>query len=447
MSGDADAPQPRGRAALIEAAADLIAETRLEDVLGFLGPRAVARRSQVAVGTVTYHFPTRGSNLGEAALTRAVNRVGDDPLDALYERMNAVGFDEGTSEETAVDDFLAALASNLVTNSPAKPGSDPRVESRESAFYLAAAVAPRDSRARRAMSENLESNRLVREEISESMLHHRRRRWRAGITKETLAVAQEALVYGFLLIRRFDPARGDPKVYAAMAMRLFDACSLPDSVPDTPDYRDSLLVPPRLRHLDVTMRDAIVEAATHIYRDSGWSGLNPIAVAEQAGLSRPTVVANFKDRDSLAAAVWARFLPELEQAAQRDLRLPLHAAVRTSLERVASIARRDPALTAAFLGAVLSHAAEHGPAAPDDLADPRNFAPVHHLLEPAISKYSHHFRSGHAGSEEDVTAIAYSLVQQALSLAVTQPNLGSLEIADLVCTSTLAGLLRRRPGV
>jgi AcrR family transcriptional regulator len=441
---DVDGQKRSGRDLVIEAASDLIAEATLDDVVAFLGPRSVARKARVAVGTVTYHFPTGGVHLGEAALARAAGRVGDDQLNLLSRSMRAVASDEEASEETAVDDFLTALARNLMVNSPAEPGSDPPVESREAAMYLAAAVAPRDARARRAMRDNLESNRLIREEIADSMLSHRRRRWRPGVDKETLALAQEALIYGFLLIRRFDPDRGDPQVYAAMAMRLFDACTVPESVPDTPDYRDSLLITDKIIRLDGPKLEAIVEAATEVYREFGWNGLNPVAVAERAGLFRPTVLANFKDRNSLAAPVWARFLPDLDQAAQRDLPLPVSAAAHASLQRVATIAHRDRALTAALIGELMCRAAQREAASPDDVADPRNIAPLDRVLGPAIRKSSHLFRGRLADSEDGVATIANSLTFQALHLAITQPRLASAEVADAVCDSTLAGLMKRR---
>jgi hypothetical protein len=159
------------------------------------------------------------------------------------------------------------------------------------------------------------------------------------------------------------------------------------------------------------------------------------------------MVAHFGDRNRLASAVWARFVPELEEAAQRDLRLPFHTSVHASLDRVATIARRNRDLTAAFVGQVLCCAAERGAASPKDIADPRNIAPIHRLLEPAILQHRHQLRTGVVTSDADIADFATSLVQQTLSLALMQKGLSALEIADQVCTSTLAGMLKRRPGI
>jgi hypothetical protein len=91
-------------------------------------------------------------------------------------------------------------------------------------------------------------------------------------------------------------------------------------------------------------------------------------------VSRATVVANFKDQRGLAAAVWARRMPELRSASERDPELLLHRAAHATFERLATTARRDQTLSAAFLEGVFAFAMEHGPLVPGSLADPRNLA-------------------------------------------------------------------------
>jgi AcrR family transcriptional regulator len=434
-----------GRSALIDAAADLFAEVDLDAVTAFLGPRAVARRAGVAVGTVTYHFPKSVGDLGQAALAQAFGRAGDTQLAALAESMEAAGSGDGKSEETAIGDFMAALAQNVEANSPDHGPADPIVEARETALFLAASVAPRDKRAATALEDSLESNRLIRESIAERMLAHRRRRWRDGITKETAALAQEALVFGFLMIRRFDKLRGRSDVYTAMAMRLFDACTVPESIAETPDYHDSLLVRPKIPRLDMEKRAAIALAAARVYEDSGWHGLTTVAVAEEAGVSRATVVANFNDQRGLAAAVWARRMPELRPASEHDAELPLHRAAHATFERLATTARRDRTLSAAFLEGVLAFAMEHGPPVPGNLADPRNLVPLPQLLKPIIQRHSSQFRPGNADIDQQVSDTAELLTDQVMHLAMTRPDLSEAEVAERVCSTTLAGLLNRRP--
>lgn len=445
MATDPEGQTRPGRPALVDAAADLLAEVDMDDLARFLGARAVARRADVSVGTVSYHFPVSGPNLVQVAVERAYVRAAEKQLEVLAGNMDSAGVGVGRSEETAIDDFLAALARNLETNSPSHGTVDPVIESREAAFYLAASVAPRDSRATAAIERSLESERLIREAIAEQMLVNRQRRWSEGVTKESAALAQEALIYGFLLIRRFNKTRATPDEYAAMVMRLFDACTESEFIPETLDYRDSLLVPPKVPHLDKDKRAAVAHSAASVYEDTGWRGLTTVAVAERAGVSRPTVVANFKDRNGLAAAVWARCVPELRSAAERDSGLPVHSAVHAYLERLAMAARRDRALSAAYLEGVLAYAIEHGPRMPEDPADPRNFVPLPQLLEPTIERHASHFRPGNADTKRQISDTAELLAVQALNLTLTQPSVSPTEIAKRICVTTFAGMLKRRP--
>ncbi len=434
-----------GRSHLIGAASDSFSEVMLEDVTGFLGPRAIARRAGVSLGTVTYHFPGSSGDLVEAALAYAYEQGETDSWSSLADDMDTAGSGLGRSEETAIDDILLVMAQNLEANSPSNGFADPGVEARETAFYLAAAVAPRDRRAAQALHGGIDSNRVVREAIADLMLTHRSRRWRDGVTTESAARAQEALIYGFLLIRRFDRARCTAEEYAGMAVRLFDACSVSEYVPEAPDYRDSLLVPSRIPHLDGAKRVAIAQAAAHVYEEAGWQGLTMVAVAERAGVSRPTVVANFKDRRGLAAAVWARNLPELRTAAEQEAPLPVSHAVHAHLERLATVARRDRALSAAFTEGVFAYAMTHGAPIPDDPADPRTLVPLSPLIEPAIQQHKGQFRSGNADSERAVSDTATLLTDQGLQLAMTHPSLSPSGVAERVCDTTLAGMMKRRP--
>jgi AcrR family transcriptional regulator len=338
------------------------------------------------------------------------------------------------------------MAQNLESSSPSNgAAADPGVEGRETAFYLAAAVATRDQRAALALHDGIESNRVVREAIADLMLTHRSRRWRDGVTTESAARAQEALVYGFLLIRRFDRSRCTADEYAGMAVRLFDACTVSDYVPEAPDYRDSLLVPSRIPHLDGAKRVAIAEAAAHVYEEAGWQGLTMVAVAERAGVSRPTVVANFKDRRGLAAAVWSRNLPELRSATEQEVPLPVGQAVHAHVERLATVARRDRTLSAAFIEGVFAYAISHGAPIPDDPADPRTLVPLPQLIEPAIQQHALQFRPGNADSDGAVSDTATLLTDQGLQLAMTHPSLSATGVAERVCSTTLAGMMKRRP--
>jgi hypothetical protein len=67
------------------------------------------------------------------------------------------------------------------------------------------------------------------------------------------------------------------------------------------------------------------------------------------------------------------------------------------------------------------------------------------LLEPTITRHAPQFRPGIADTEQQIGDTAELLTDQGMHLAMTRPSLSPTDVADRICSTTLAGMMRRRP--
>jgi AcrR family transcriptional regulator len=409
----------------------------------------VAEAAGVSPGTITHHFPPqskrpRGS-LPYAALQRALDRVGNFPVEETADILTAAAAALDDGDPDAADDIARALEKDMLAFSPDGGPSDPVVESEEIALFLAAAAGPHDPIAAQVVRDFCKPMRATYEAANERLLAATRRRFRLGVDGASFAVIQEALCDGFIWIRRFDPDAAPTRMFTDAWMRLFEACTLPAATFDEGHSAESVFRLPEGSKLDPDKRAAIAVAAARVYDSRGWDGLTVLAVAEEAGVSRPTVVAHFGDRNGLAAAVWTRHIPGLRAEADRDSGKPVHIALTNHLRRITEIARVDRYLTAAFLEGVFGYTVKHGVPRLDDPADPRNLVPLPSLIEGLIQQNSKKFRAGYADTPLAVADTAALLTNTGMHLAMTRPAMRAWEIADRVRDTMLAGMLRTRP--
>lgn len=449
MTGEAGPGRDR-RQSLINTAADLFGTATLEDAAGFIGPRSVAKAADKAVGTVSHHFPGgSGRDLRLQALRCAISRGGHPDANVLAQGLggaiDGVDFDGDRAREEIAD----ALIHQLSYFSPGEGPRDLMVEAGETAHLVAAAVAPRDSATAEILREVHAPRLKIYAEISEALVAKLRRVWADGLSGPVFAQAATALANGFIWARRFDHSKAPLALYADMMMRLLEASTVPQTAVEPDDYRLSLFgaayVPPT-SGLDHGKRAAIFAAVHHVYDDRNrWEDVTVKAVADRANVSRPTVVANFHDRNGLAAALWTRHLRGLEDELERGRRLSLSQALHAYLDALVAAARYDKYVTGAFLDGVFAYTVQHGAPNPEDPADPRNLVRIPPMLAPLIEENRSKFRDGNAGTPGEALDTAALLVNHSLHLAMTRPHLTPREVVRRISETTLAGMLKQRP--
>jgi AcrR family transcriptional regulator len=443
-------PARPGRTALLEAAADLLAGATLEDTVGgSVGVRGVAAAGGVTPSTVNHHFPGGGSarnvRLCAAALDHALLRRGVPVSERTAEAAIAAAEELRAGDPDALGRLARIAAEHLIGLAP--PAEQPvGAESEAVATLLAAAVAPRSPEAVRSLRASYDQVTEVLAPMYDALLDASGRRLVGGVDSVDLTCLIAALADGFRIRRRFDPDRATAELFAEATVRLFESFSALTSEVHDPDPADRLLLLPPGSGLDPHKREAVVDAAWKVYDRDGYAGLTLAGVAAEAGVSRATVVANFRDGGGLAAAVWARFLPRLAADAEADLAegIGLAALVRRHVDRLAGVARAHGQLTVGLFAALFQHATGQGPPRPSDPADPRLLVPLPTLLVPALLAHAAEVRPPYAESPSNAVDSAAMLTSQAMQLCLTRPWLSPGEVAHRVCDTTLAGMLKRR---
>ena len=439
-----------GRAALLDAAADLLATTTIEDAVGAtVGVRGVAAAAGVTPSTVNHHFPgggtARNTRLCAAAIDHALMRRGVPVSERTAEAALAAADDLRAGDPDALARLARIAAEHLLGMAPdAEQRRD--AESEAVATLVAAAVAPRSPDAVRSLRASYDQVTDTLAPMYEGLLETAGRRLTGGIDTTDLTCLIAALADGFRIRRRFEPERATAELFAEATIRLFESFSALKSEPQDPDPADRLLLVPEGSGLDPHKREAVVDAAWRAYDRDGFPGLTVAGVATEAGVSRATVVANFRDAGGLAGAVWARFVPRLSSGVEADVAdgMALPAVVRRHVDRLASVARAHDQLTVALFQAMFAHAIGHGPPRPQDPADPRLLVPLPALLVPAMLAHAEEVRPPYAETAAAALDSAAMLTSQALQLCMTRPLLSPSEVAHRVCDTTLAGMLRRR---
>lgn len=442
-----------GREFLLDTAADLLGTLTWKDVASSLGPQRLASAADCSPGTVTHHFPTNAELL-PAALHHALDRLGMQALADMSLRLEEEGAALAAGEVDGLEAIERALAAELATYSPDDGQPSVIVEAEETAYFLAVAVAPRDEVARAELREYAAELKRDTQAQVRRFLDQTGLRLIDEVLLDSLALTINLLAAGFLVHRRIDREGCPLALYADMTVRLFSACTAPNSLPSPTDPKDFLVPTPPTSQRDRVKRDRIAYFAELASRERSWPDVTISAVAHAATVSRPTVLANFGDKNGLAAAVWAtRYMPSLQAGAEQDLNLPLIDAIFASLERLAHAAQLDRLLTAAMLEGVFAYTVTHGRPKEEDEADPRNLAKLPHLLVPIVAAGADHFRPGMAETEREQFDTAAMLTNHALNLTMTRgmtpsrPGLTPREVAAKITDTTLAGMLKVRPKV
>lgn len=436
--------------ALLDAAADLLADTDLvEAVGGTVGVRKVAAAAGVAPASVNHHFPAgggpRNTRLCAEALHHALNRRGTPVSEQTAEAALTAAEELRAGDPDALARLARVAADHLIGLSP-PDGPTADHEAEVVATLLAAAVAPRSPDAVRALRDSYAGATDLLEPMYDGLLEASGRRLVGGIDTTDLTNVIAALADGFMIRRRFDPDRMTAELFAETVLRIFETFSVLHDEPHDPDPTDRLLALPPGSHLDPHKREAVVEAAWRVYDREGYEGLTLAAVTAEAGVSRATVVANFRDTGGLAAAVWARFLPRLTAGVQDDEAAgrALAAIVRGHVARLTDVARAHHALTGSVVQAMIRRAVEVPTIRLDDPTDARVLVPLPLVLAQVLGAHRDELRSGVADSPAEAFESAAMITSATLNLCITRPLLTPAEVAHRVADTTFGGMLRRR---
>ena len=425
-----------GRDAVLAAAGELFDGAQLADLLSFLGTRAVAEAADVRPATVHHHFATVGdrtrpnarlaSAVLEAALTSTAGRVGP-----LGDAPSLPG--------------LAAVAARCLEDLLA----DRR---RTMAVLAGASVAGNDADVRAVMQVHYATMVAEHTALFEALALHAGRCFdaAAGHTAETVAVATIALADGLLVQHQVDLQHVCPEHFGALVVRLFESVTTLSDVegPATESITDRLLGRAELpaeSGMDQSKRTRIVEAVRRLHAEAGVAGISVTAVARAADVSRGTVIANFGDRNGLAAAVYAQHVPQLERrlAADQARSMPLAQLMERHLHRLVDHCKSDPDLTAMLLDGIIGYTIRHGAPTYTEPADPRGAVPLPALLVPALLTAGDVLQPGVADTPAAAKDLAATITNLAMVRALSRTNETATETVHRVMDLVLDGILAR----
>ena len=179
-------------------------------------------------------------------------------------------------------------------------------------------------------------------------------------------------------------------------------------------------------------RARLLDAATTLFTERGWTATRMEDIAEAAGVSAATAYNHFRTKTALIGAVYgprivaAVAAADAALAAGDDVVEILIRHVRDLVDRT----REEPLLTLAFIGGVLDASMRiHGPADPDDPDDPRALAPMHEGLTRVITVGQRDGRFRRYPTAEEMAAqVANVLLLRVLSRPDESPE-ESVELA------------------
>ena len=437
-----------GRERVLAAAVDLLAGADLADLLSFLGTRAVAEAADVQPATVHHHFANRDDNpksnarLAVAVLEAALDQGAEQrsPMRPLRDVD-----DSGDVDELAI--WRSAMAYRM------RELLDDHVGA--TAKLAAAAAARNDAAPRAALRERYDRNIAAYGTSFDELATRFGRRFDtdSGVTAEMMATVVGALADGLVLRHQFAPDAVDLEVFSETVVRMFEAMTTPvgatvsvsDAVAERLLSRRDTLALPADSGMNQSKRNEIADAANRLYGRAGAAALTVTAVARESGVSRSTVIANFADRNGLAASVWSHFIPELERelTADRARGIPAAHVLERHLLRVVERTREHADLSALLLEGILATTARRG--APDYLApdDPRTVVPLPLLIVPVLLDESMRLRAGDDGASAAAHDLAATLTSLTMLRAISRPAESTSATVHHLLDMILEGILRR----
>jgi hypothetical protein len=411
-SGGGPRPVPRGgaRAALLQAASELMYGATLDDLTAFITVPRLRERTGLSSGAIYAAFAAEiAASPGRSAPQVVARLAFLDPPGDQDRSVIETSLLVSQIVEDAVDGPVALP--EVIARLVAAPGVEGARGSFTAEFthdWLAASVCLQDPEVAEDLRANYEEFRATYTPTLLRVLELVDREPVAGLHPEQVADILISVMDGLALRLRFDESLGEEFVVIVL-LGLWDGLTRP--VGDD----DELLgiAAPRSRPLDARELQLVTDAVVDLTDGSGWGAVSVGAVAERTRLPPSQLVAHFPDRHRFAALVWPGLLESLRRRHPDPATPTQHAAAVRSLADTCCSRR---ALTASLLRARLAATdgldAEHGPAAlvVDDL--------VAWLAGPSAE-----------GAEDRGGATWRDVVEVVLAAAATDPDVTSEVVA------------------
>lgn len=420
------------RAQLVDAGIELILEQSFQDLLTSVDTRSITEAAGVTTGSFFHHFANRAQftdavaerlvELWEQSTQRTLGVI-ESFIDAPDADVRAAARAEWSSlvHESALSGLqhlLWVARGQRLREGSSLTGADVLAQGHRDFNH---AVVPAYGRAI--------------ERIGREML--------PPFTLEELSIALSALANGLEMRRTVDPGSVRDDLYADLLASLIVTVTRPagerveEADVSSLDRELVLRAEGRSRESPGGTWRQIVEAAAPLFAERRLADVKIAEIAEVAGVSTSTVYHQFGSVSAVAAAGWARHVPELESIASEPLTAAEGPIVRMEqvLTRFIQIARQERgALEGLVLEVVARSAGDSRPAAPDP--------PLASLLVPHVRELR---ARGLLRRRIDSTALARSIMQLTAMRVLSAPEDPDERIIDETLGMLLEGALGRGP--
>jgi AcrR family transcriptional regulator len=421
---------PDRRTALVDAGVELVLQQCFQDLLASVDTRSITAKAGVTTGSFFHHFRNR------AAFTDAVIERLEELWEHSTERSlsSIATFTEGMDFQGAAAAEWQRLQSDernsglqhLLLAVPGQPVSEDA--SRTAADVLAARYAALNAAMLPAYRRGLEA---IGREVMPPFTDH------------DLAVALTALGAGLKARHVADAGSVRPDLYADLVSALVIAVTRPvgEQVPavETLSELDRPVVVRAVVGSDrpgTTWRQ-IADAAAPLFVDRTVGEVRIAEIAEVAGVSASTVYQRFGSVSAVAAASWARYVPELAAIASEPLTTSEGPIVRMEqvLTRYIQLGREN---RGALEGQVLEGVARASGGAPEPTS---TLMPLASLLIPHIRELR---ARGVLRRRIDSEGLARSVLQLTAMRVLASPEEPDERIIDETLGMLLEGALARQ---
>lgn len=344
------------RSELIDAGISLLGRQQFQALLAAVETRSIADEAGVTTGSFFHHFRNRSHfalAVADAFVSRWAERV--DRLEGAAAASNdSEGYDgirPAAADEWAglvAEEDLSALQHLLWSVRRQELGAE---TSRTAGDVLHDAY--------RGLTDSVEATYLegVRR-LGREML--------PPFTSCDLTVVMTALAEGLQMRHGADPESVREGLYADAVSAVLLGITRPrverseaDSAPELSTLESRLLVQRRRQPEAVETWRHIADAAAHLFVDRSPGEVRVSEVAAAAGVSTTTVYHHFGTVNAVAAAGWARHLPELEAIASAPITAdegPIRR-IEQVLLRYVQLARENRGITEALAAQIVTEAA------------------------------------------------------------------------------------------
>jgi AcrR family transcriptional regulator len=344
------------RSELIDAGISLLGRQQFQALLAAVETRSIADEAGVTTGSFFHHFRNRSHfalAVADAFVSRWAERV--DRLEGAAAASNdSEGYDgirPAAADEWAglvAEEDLSALQHLLWSVRRQELGAE---TSRTAGDVLHDAY--------RGLTDSVEATYLegVRR-LGREML--------PPFTSCDLTVVMTALAEGLQMRHGADPESVREGLYADAVSAVLLGITRPrverseaDSAPELSTLESRLLVQRRRQPAAVETWRHIADAASHLFVDRSPGEVRVSEVAASAGVSTTTVYHHFGTVNAVAAAGWARHLPELEAIASAPITAeegPIRR-IEQVLLRYVQLARENRGITEALAAQIVTEAA------------------------------------------------------------------------------------------